>query len=94
MLIMSSAALAMVIGGSNLGVGGYPSHRCDKPVKPHKPYSFSDQWEIDDYNSRVRSYNYQSREYLNCINKYVENSKNDIQRIEEKAQAAIDEASE
>lgn len=91
-LIMSSAALATVFGGSNLGFSEYPSHHCSKPTKPHKPYSFSDQWEIDHYNDQVRSYNTQQNIYISCINKYVNNAKNDIERITEKTQAAIDEA--
>ena len=83
---------AAVYGGSNLGYGGYPSHSCIKPVTPFKPYSFNNKWEIDLYNSQVDLYNMQFRQYLNCIKEYLENANNDIKRIQEKSQDAIDEA--
>ncbi len=88
-----SPLYALVFGGSNLGIFGYPSHRCTAPYsKPSKPYSFNSQWEIDEYNSDIDRYNSQMREYINCINEYVENAKNDIKRIKEKANEAISEA--
>ena len=83
---------AMVFGGSNLSFTGYPSHDCMKPTKPYKPYSFNSQWEVDSYNSEVESYNFELQQYLSCIDEYVENANNDIKRIKEKAQEAIDEA--
>jgi hypothetical protein len=86
-------AYAVVFGGSNLGYGGYPSHDCIKPTKPFKPYSFNSQWEVDSYNSRADLYNSQLSQYVSCIDEYIENANNDIKRIKEKAQEAIDEAS-
>ena len=86
-------AVAIVIGGSNLGVFGYPSHQCSAPYsKPHKPFSFSSQWEVDRYNSEVENYNRELREFMDCIEEYVENAKNDIRRVREKANEAINEA--
>lgn len=73
---------AIVLGGSNLSFVGYPEHAC---YKPYKPYQFHDEYEID-------SYRYEVETYINCINEYVENSNNDIQRIQEAAQSALDEA--
>jgi hypothetical protein len=91
--IVSSNAFAIVFGGSNLGILGYPSHDCSAPYsKPIKPYSFSSQWEVDRYNSEVENYNNQLREFIRCIEKYVDNAKNDIQRVKEKANEAINEA--
>lgn len=92
-LLFPLSAYAVVFGGSNLGFGGYPSHDCSKPTKPFKPYSFNSQWEIDSYNSEVERYNFQLQQYLSCIDEYIENANNDIRRIKEKAQEAIDEAS-
>jgi hypothetical protein len=83
---------AAIFGGSNLGYSGYPSHSCTKPMKPFKPYSFNSQWEIDSYNSGVNLYNMQLRQYSNCIQEYLENANNDIKRIKEKSQDAINEA--
>jgi hypothetical protein len=92
-LLFPLSGYAMVFGGSNLGFRGYPSHDCIKPTRPFKPYSFNSQWELDSYNTEVDLYNSQLRQYLSCIDEYVENAKNDIKRIKEKAQQAIDEAS-
>ncbi|MFQ5687830.1 MAG: hypothetical protein ACE5GV_14355, partial [Candidatus Scalindua sp.] len=92
-LAMPANVFAIVIGGSNLGIFGYPSHDCTKPTKPIKPYSFSSQWEIDSYNDEVERYNSGLEQYINCIQEYVDNVNNDIKRINEKAEEAIDEAS-
>lgn len=78
---MPTTVYAIAIGGSNLGVFGYPSHDCIKPTKPIKPYSFSNQWEVDSYNSKVNLYNSKLEQYINCIQEYVENANNDIKRI-------------
>jgi len=86
-------AQAIVLGGSNLGVFGYPAHECSPPYnKPTKPYQFTDQWEVDHYNSQVRQYNDELEAYFDCINEYVDNAKNDIRRIKEAANNAIAEA--
>ena len=85
--------LTSVFGGSNLSVMGYPDHRCRPPyTKPRKPYSFTSQYEIDSYNRKVETYNFQMREYENCISEYVGNAKRDIKRIQEKTNDAIREA--
>lgn len=86
-------ATAIVFGGSNLGILGYSEHDCIKPYKPTEPYSFDSQWEVDLYNSQVDTYNFELDQYISCIREYVENANNDIERIKEKYQNAIDEAS-
>jgi len=92
-LFVSFNAAAIVFGGSNLDLMGYPSHSCNAPYsKPFKPFSFDTQWQVDQYNSEVERYNSELRSYLDCIRKYVENAKNDIERIKEKAHAAVNEA--
>jgi len=70
---------------------GYPSHKCDRPRKPIKPYDFSNQWEVDSYNDQVRRYNRQLEDFSNCIREYLDNASNDIDRIKEKAKAALDD---
>jgi len=86
-------SFGLVIGGSNFGIFGYPSHECNPPYsKPYKPFSFNYQWEIDQYNSEVEIYNRELQEFLDCIDEYVNNAKNDIERIREKANEAINEA--
>lgn len=91
--LLPSLAYASVYGGTNLGYTGYPSHTCFKPSKPIKPMSFSSQWDVDSYNSQVDHYNLQIQQYLRCIEEYVDSANNDINRIREKAQDAINEAS-
>lgn len=91
--LLSPNARAFVFGGSNLGVLGYPDHSCYAPYsKPYRPYSFNSQFEIDRYNDDVDRYNREVREFIDCIRDYVDNASNDIERIKEKANAAIDEA--
>ncbi len=82
LLVMSSSAFAMVFGGSNLGIMGYPKHSCSKP---YKPFEFTSQFEVDNYNRQLAM-------YIGCIKEYVENANNDIERIQEAAKSAIDEA--
>ncbi|HEV2563395.1 MAG TPA: hypothetical protein VGT78_14760 [Rhizomicrobium sp.] len=92
-IFASSGARAVVIGGSNLPLFGYPDHQCTKPYdKPVKPYEFHDQDEINLYNSEVDEYNSQLERFTACIREYLENANNDIKRIQEKAQDAVDEA--
>lgn len=79
--LAATPALALVFGGSNLGIFGYPDHTCSKP---YKPYSFTAQWEVDQFNSELTA-------YYSCIDEYVENAKNDIDRIIEKANEAVDD---
>jgi len=78
-----SPCCALVIGDSNLDYfSGYPDPTC---TKPYKPYQLDDDFAVQSYNS-------QEDEYVRCINKYVDNAKNDIARIKEKANAAVDKA--
>ena len=90
--IISGATYAIVFGGSNLGIFGYPDHECYKPSKPYEPYSFDSQYEIDSYNAQVRDYNYNIETYISCIEEYLDSAKNDIERIREKMNDAIEEA--
>ena len=91
-LAMPANVFAVVFGGSNLPMFGYPSHDCYKPTKPFEPYSFDNQLEIDSYNDEVEHYNSELEQYINCIQEYVDSASNDIKRIQEKAEEAIDEA--
>jgi len=81
--LASGSAWAIVIGGSNFSVMGYPDHRCYKPSRPYGPI---DQWAADRYNSYMRI-------YRDCVIDYLDNAENDIKRIKEKMQGAVDEAS-
>lgn len=81
--LVSGTSWAIVIGGSNLGVFGYPEHDCVKPRRPLPPV---DQWAAD-------SYNRDARRYRDCMIEYLENAENDIKRIKEKMEEVVDEAS-
>lgn len=52
-LLMPLGVYAVVFGGSNIGIMGYPSHDCIKPNKPFKPYSFNSQWEIEQIKEKL-----------------------------------------
>lgn len=91
-VLLPASGSAIVIGGSNFQLlRGYPDHTCHKPSKPYKPYEFTKQYEVDLYNAEVDAYNSDLRQFSDCISEYVENVANDIKRIKEKAQAAIDD---
>ena len=97
LLVMSAMiptiVFGLVLGPSNLGMFGYPQHNCSPPYsKPYKPYSFDSQWEVDNYNAEVEAYNYEIGIYFDCINEYLEAANNDIKRISERMDEAIDEA--
>ena len=93
LFVLSAPSFGYVYGGSNLPILGYPSHDCSAPYsKPHEPYSFNSQWQVDQYNSEVRAYNDELEEYFSCIREYVENAENDLKRVRDAAQEAIHEA--
>lgn len=82
LLLASASAGAIVIGGSNLGMFGYPKADCDKP---ERPYDLSDSYAVDRYNQDVR-------EFRRCLTEYVENADNDIRRIKEAVDDALSSA--
>jgi hypothetical protein len=86
-LLGAGNASAFVIGGTNLGFSGYPDNTCSKPIKPI--YSGYDP---TGYNIEVDTYNTQYRLYISCINEYLDNAKNDIERIKDKYKEAVDNA--
>ena len=93
-LVLPSLASAIVFGGSNLSFLGYPSPNCIKPMKPFKPYSINNQWEVDLYNNEVNSFNRNYAAYIDCVNSYLESGVNDIKRIKEKMESVLNETKE
>jgi hypothetical protein len=92
---LAPCAAATVLGGSNLGLmDDYPNPKCMKPIKPSKPYRFNSEWERDLYNEEVDSYNAERRVYVRCIERYIDNADNDIERIREKVKKVIDDANQ
>ena len=88
-------ASAVVSGGSNIDSFDYPSHSCSKPQKStrvFKPHNFANPWEVEQYNSGVKTYNAKFEKYAECIKKYIDNANKDMERIREKANEAIAEA--
>lgn len=81
LLLGSMRADAIVLGPSNLSLLGYPDHRC---YEPRVPYS------NDDY--AWDSFRGDAEEYVDCINDYVEAGNNDMRRIREAQQDALNEA--
>ena len=68
-----------------------PSHFCSKPVKPYKPYSFSSQWEIDNYNNQIDSFYDDVERYKSCIQDFVDEQNNQSNNHINAAQEAIDD---
>lgn len=79
-ILVCGTASAYVMGGTNLGFSGYPTHDCRKP---YEPYGRSE-YEIDQYRDDVNR-------YIRCVREYVENANSDIERIQEAQQDAINE---
>lgn len=68
-----------------------PSHRCYKPSKPFKPYSFQSQWEIDNYNNQIDIYLMNVETYKLCIKKFINNQEDEIQNHTNAIDKAIKE---
>ena len=88
LLVLTNSSIA-VYGGSNLGWSGYPDHSCSEPFYLGSPPSFTTQSEVDDWNYKVRDYNSQMKEFSTCINEYIKNGNNDMERIQEGQEGAI-----
>ncbi|HDW3536670.1 TPA: hypothetical protein RMN37_001625 [Escherichia coli] len=79
--LVPQVASAAVFGGSNLGYGGYPEFT---QMEPTPPYS-NDQYAWENYRREVERYTSDVKEYL-------EDANNDMKRIQEAQQEAIDKA--
>ena len=57
-IAFSYQSVAVVSGGSNLGLSGYPEHSCgEKPMEPpYEVYRRDPDWEIDIYSMQMDGY--------------------------------------
>lgn len=83
LLCSTSVAFGYVFGSSNLGFQGYPEFTSNH-FRPSKPYS-TDSYSIDQYRENIKR-------YVNDAKEYVEAANNDIKRIQEGKENAINEA--
>jgi len=84
-LTVSGIAHSFVIGGSNFrGFGEYEDHTCIKPSKPITSPLLDNEFFLNQYRFEMET-------YRDCIQRYVENGKNDIERIKEKIKDAVDQ---
>ena len=74
---------AYVYGGTNLGFMGYPEFSA---YAPSAPYGY----EVSEY--EFNSYRDEVERYVDQAEEYIENGNNDIRRISEAQEAAIDDA--
>lgn len=68
-----------------------PSHYCSKPSKPYKPYSFSSQWELDNYKNDMESFYNDVETYKSCIKDFVEEQNDAVRKHNNAAEDAINE---
>lgn len=68
-----------------------PSHSCYKPTKPYKPYSFSSQWDVDNYNNELDTFADEVDIYKRCINDFVDEQNTAINTHKNAAESAINE---
>jgi hypothetical protein len=91
LLAASAAAFAAVTGGSNF-TAPYPDSTCGpRPARPAEPAGRME-GAITFYNQQVAAYNEAAQKYIACIGAYVDNANNDMERIREKARAAMEPA--
>ncbi len=93
-IAFSYQSVAVVSGGSNLGLSGYPEHSCGlKPMEPvAETYMRDPEWETEINDMQMDGYDALLSMYVDCINEYVNNANNDIKRIREAISAASDAA--
>ena len=85
---------------SNQSNFSYPDHNCGKkvkkPLKPKRIKEYDDDElynaDIAKYNIAVSDYNKTIKVYKACINRYIKNGNNDLNRIRKKLNAALKEA--
>lgn len=80
------ALFAYVIGGTNFGFSGYPSF---SEFTPHQPYTSYDGTVSK---SQYETYKRDVENYVNAAKEYIENGNNDIKRIQDAQQSALDQA--
>lgn len=79
-----SIAMILLLSGVALPVNAdmfEPSHSCHEP---YKPYEFTSQWELDQYQSDVEN-------YQRCINDFVEEQEQAIRKHQSAAEDAVDD---
>lgn len=78
-------AIALSTGAAaatNLGANGYPGPNCgDKPVKPVRPAKVDTQAVADAYNKKVEAYNKGMKDYVTCVQHYVDAAADDMKQI-------------
>jgi len=81
----------MLIAGYSVADSWQPSHSCYEPTKPSRPYSLDNEWEINRYNSALRSYNYDVEEFRTCIENFVSEQESAIRNHKYAAESAIND---
>ena len=80
-LAYSTVASATVFGGSNLGFSGYPEFSDSEPTPPYDRNEYS-----------MQAYKSEVERYIQNAKDYTENAGNDMKRIQESQDDAIQKA--
>ncbi|MDA5547371.1 hypothetical protein OP862_14635 [Yersinia massiliensis] len=80
-LMYSTVVNAAVFGGSNLGFSGYPEFSDSEPTPPYNPDEYS-----------MRAYKGDVERYIQNAKDYTENASNDMKRIREAQEGALEKA--
>ena len=102
LVLPAASALAADSGGSNIALTEYPGPKC---VRPHLDKSGSGSNAqlmgagavganvgMLGSDAKIKQYNALMDVYNSCLRAYVENGNADMKRIQDRVQAAIDEA--
>ena len=75
--------------GTNLPEG-YPDLACgERPEVPQRPEKFETEEAIEEYNAKVDAYNASMERLVECVQEYVANANDDMKRIRNRAEEAI-----
>lgn len=88
---------------SNLIGQIYPYHKCKAPIEISKPVALKEEDKneesikmynkiVEDYNNKVDEFKKDAKEYLNCVELFVERGQNDLNTIKGNLEGAIKEA--
>ena len=92
-MVLALGVLPDASAGSNLPTASYPAHQCgDRPTQPARAEYFKSETELETFNQAVETYNNATESYFQCIQLYVNDAAEDIQRIKRTVSATIEEA--
>ena len=93
--LIALAALGPGAAAASNLADGYPGPACgERPEVPERPEKFETEEAIIEYNAKVDAYNASMERLVECVSEYVANANDDMKRIRERAEEAIERLSQ